>query len=78
MGWTSPWLLDNKARLLQDETLRQPLQSGADLQNTPTLRFAAPRQEALDLNGSSELEADILRAITDASDRGLNTPGAHC
>ena len=63
-----PMALDNKARLLQDDALQQPLQSGRIFQNTPTSSSKAAK--GADLNGHSELEADILRAITAARDQG--------
>ena len=74
MGWTSPWLLDNKARLLQEDDPAAAASIWWDLSEhtDPQVRKAA--KEALDLNGRSELEADILRAITASRDQGRKTP----
>ena len=53
MGWTSPWLLDNKARLLQEDDPAAAASIWWDLSEhtDPQVRKAA--QEALDLTGRS-------------------------
>ena len=73
MGWTSPWLLDNKARLLQDDDPEAAASIWSDLSthSDPQVRQVAHKE--LDLNRRCELEAEIIRAITAARDQGLET-----
>ena len=74
LGWSSPWLMDNRARLLQARDPGAATAIWSDLLNhaDPQVRRAA--QLALDQNRSQELEVELEKAISDARDRGLNAP----
>lgn len=74
LGCSSPWLMDNRARLLQARDPEAATFIWSDLlkHSDPKVRRSA--QLALDQNRSQELEVELAKAISDARDRGLNTP----
>ena len=74
LGYSSPWLLDNRARLLQARDPEAATTIWSDLLNDadPQVRHSA--QLALDQRHRPEPEDELERAISDARDRGLSTP----
>ena len=74
LGCSSPWLLDNRARLLQGRDPEAATTIWNDLLNDADPQVRRSAQMALDQNQSPETEDALERAISDAKDRGLNTP----
>ena len=74
LGWSSPWLMDNRARLLQSRDPGAATAIWSDLLNHADPEVRRSAQLALDQSRRYEPEVELNKAISDARDRGLNAP----